>query len=58
VEISERVVIQQFALEALRTADNLSSIGGTFGAIFPFFDRLFDRIGGWAARAPGIIRPP
>jgi MFS family permease len=58
VEISERVVIQEFALEALRTADNLSSIGGTFGSIFPFFDRLFNRIGGWAARAPGIIRPP
>lgn len=43
-EVSERVVIQEFALEALRSADNLSSIGGTVGAIFPFFDRLFDRI--------------
>jgi MFS family permease len=57
-EISERVVIQEFAFEALRTADNLSSMGGTVGAIFPFFDRLFDRVGGWTAKASGVIRPP
>jgi MFS family permease len=54
-EIAERVVIQEFALEALQSANSLSTLGGTLGAIFPFFDRLFDRIGfkqGWAARAP------
>ena len=45
VEVSERVVIQEFALEALQGANSLSSLGGTLGAIFPFFDRLFDWIG-------------
>ena len=44
-EVSERVVIQEFALESLRTVNNLSSLGGMVGGIFPFFDRLFDRIG-------------
>lgn len=41
-EISEGIVIQQFALEAIRSLDNLSSVGGALGALFPF-DRLFDR---------------
>jgi MFS family permease len=44
-EVGEREVIQQFVFEAWRGMDSLSSIGGTLGAIFPFFDRLFDRIG-------------
>lgn len=46
-EISEGIVIQAFALEAMRSLDNLSSIGGALGALFPF-DRLFDR----------TLRPP
>lgn len=41
-EISEGIVIQEFALEAIRSLDNLSSVGGALGALFPF-DRLFDR---------------
>lgn len=46
VEVSERVVIQEFALESMRTVNGLSSLGGgMLGGIFPFFDRLFDRIG-------------
>lgn len=57
-EVSERVVIQEFALEALRTAD-LSSLGGTLGAIFPFFDKLYDRIAFWQAppSPPGTLPP-
>lgn len=34
-EYSERVVIQEFALEALRMVDTLSSIAGTFASLFP-----------------------
>jgi MFS family permease len=45
VEVAEREVIQDFAFEAWRGVNSLSSLGGTVGAIFPFFDRLFDRIG-------------
>jgi len=41
-EISEGIVMQEFALEAIRSLDNLSSVGGALGALFPF-DRLFDR---------------
>jgi MFS family permease len=45
VEVDEREVIQEFVFEAWRSVNTLSTIGGTLGAIFPFFDRLFDRIG-------------
>ncbi len=54
-DVSERVVIQEFALEALQSANMLTSLGGTLGAIFPFFDRLFDRIG---FRDHGAGKPP
>jgi len=35
-DISERVVIQELALEALRTVNQLSSIGGVLGGVFSF----------------------
>lgn len=35
-EYSERVVVQQFALEAVRTVNQLSSIGGLLGTLFTF----------------------
>ncbi len=41
-EISERLVIQELALEALRTLNHLSSIGGALGSLFPF-ERLSER---------------
>lgn len=41
-EVSERVVIQQFALEAVRSVNQLSSIGGLSG-IFSIVGRLVDR---------------
>ena len=44
-EVSERVVIQEFALESLRAVNGLSSLSGMVGGIFPFFDRVFDRLG-------------
>ena len=41
-EISERVVIQQFALEAIRTVNQVSTVGGLLGNLFTF-GRLFER---------------
>ena len=41
-EISERVVMQHFALEALRTVNQVSSVGGLLGNLFSF-GRLFER---------------
>jgi MFS family permease len=41
-EVSERRVMQEFALEALRTVNHLSSIGGVLGTLFPF-QRLSER---------------
>lgn len=41
-ETSERLVIQQFAIEAARVVGNLSSIGGAIGGLFPF-ERLSER---------------
>ncbi|MDM0032237.1 MFS transporter [Variovorax sp. J22P271] len=35
-EISERVVVQELALEALRTVNHLSSLGGVLGGVFSF----------------------
>lgn len=43
-EFSERVVIQEFAFEALRMVDSLSSIAGTFSSLFPV-DRMLGRLG-------------
>jgi MFS family permease len=44
-EISERVVMQEFALESVRAVNGLSSLSGMVGGIFPFFDRVFERFG-------------
>jgi MFS-type transporter involved in bile tolerance (Atg22 family) len=41
-EISERLVIQELALEALRAVNQLSSIGGALGSVFAF-ERLSER---------------
>jgi MFS family permease len=41
-EISERQVMQELGLEALRTVNHLSSIGGLVGGLFSF-DRLSER---------------
>ena len=41
-DISERVVIQQFALEALRTVNQVSTIAGLLGNLFTF-GRLVER---------------
>lgn len=50
-EISERQVIQQFALEAWRSVNNLSSLGGSLGSLFPF-ERLSERRKWWRERGP------
>ncbi len=41
-EISERRVMQELGLEAVRTVTHLSSVGGLLGAVFPF-ERLSER---------------
>ena len=41
-DVSERVVMQQFALEALRTVNHVSSIGGLLGNLIAF-GRLIER---------------
>lgn len=41
-EISERQVIQELALEAFRTVNHLSSVGGVLGSLFPF-ERIVER---------------
>ena len=41
-EVSERVVIQQFALEALRTVNQVSTVAGLLGNLFAF-GRLVER---------------
>jgi MFS family permease len=50
-EISERQVIQEFALEAFRSLNNLSSVGGALGSLFPF-ERLSERRYWWREREP------
>jgi MFS family permease len=45
-EVDERAVVQEFAIEAARTVDGLSSIGGALGLLFPF-----RRFATWSARA-------
>jgi MFS family permease len=60
-EISEGVVIQEFALEAVRSVNSLSSLGGSVGAIFPFFGRLIERVafrGGGTERPQESSKPP
>jgi MFS family permease len=49
-EVSERMVIQEFAFEALRTLGSLSSIGGALGSLFPF-ERLSERRKWWVRRS-------
>lgn len=41
-EVSERLVMQEFALEAMRTVNQLSSVGGVLGSLVPF-QRLTER---------------
>jgi MFS family permease len=48
-EVSERQVVQAFALEAWRSLNSLSSIAGALGSLFPF-ERLSERRKWWVAR--------
>ena len=48
-EISERLLIQELGLEALRAVNHLSSIGGLLGMLFPF-GRLSERRRPWRMR--------
>ncbi|RZL40318.1 MAG: MFS transporter [Rubrivivax sp.] len=41
-EVSERRVIQELGLEALRTVNHISTVGGLLGSVFPF-GRLAER---------------
>ncbi len=50
-EISERLVVQEFALEAWRSVNNLSSVGSALSGLFPF-ERLTERRNWWKDR-PG-----
>lgn len=52
-EVSERVVVQEFALEAARTMGSVSSVAGALGNIFPF-ERLSERRRWWRGR---VVRP-
>lgn len=45
-EVDERAVVQEFAIEAARSVDGLSSIGGSLGLLFPF-----RRFAAWSAKA-------
>jgi MFS family permease len=49
-EVSERLVVQEFALEAWRALNSLSSVGGALGNLFPF-ERLSERRKWWTARS-------
>jgi MFS family permease len=49
-EVSERLVIQEFAFEAIRTVNGLSTIAGLLGSLFPF-ERLFERRRFWGRSA-------
>lgn len=53
-EVSERRVIQEFGLEALRMIGGLSSIAGALGGLFPF-ERLSERRTWWRRR-PATVR--
>lgn len=52
-EISERVVVQELALEALRTVNHLSSLGGVLGGVFSFA-----RISQWRRDSRRVNMPP
>jgi MFS family permease len=60
-EISERVVIQHFALEALRTVNQVSSVAGLLGNLFSFGRlrerRLMGRRGDAATREQRTAEP-
>jgi hypothetical protein len=60
-EISERVVIQQLALEALRTVNQVSSVAGLVGNLFNFGRlrerRLMGRGNDGAAREQRTAQP-
>ncbi len=47
-EISERLVIQEFAMEAWQSISSLASAGGALGSLFPF-ERLSERRKWWRA---------
>lgn len=49
-EVSERLVMQEFALEAWRSLNNLSSVGGSLGNLFSF-ERLSERRNWWRRRS-------
>jgi MFS family permease len=48
-EVSERQVVQAFALEAWQSLNSLSSLAGSLGSLFPF-DRLAERRKWWRTR--------
>ena len=49
-DISERQVVQEFAIEAWRSLGSLSSAGGSLGSLFPF-ERLTERRTWWRPRS-------
>jgi hypothetical protein len=51
-EVGERRVIQAFGLEAWRSLNALSSVGGALGSVCPF-ERLPERRKWWRDRPPG-----
>jgi MFS family permease len=51
-EVSERQVVQEFALEAWRSLNNLSTVAGALGNLFPF-ERLSERRKWWRLREGG-----
>ncbi len=50
-EISERLVIQEFAMEAWQSITSLASAGGALGSLFPF-ERLSERRKWWGGPRP------
>lgn len=48
-EVSEHRVVQEFALEAARSLNSLSSVAGALGSLFPF-ERLTERRKWWRER--------
>ena len=55
-EVSERQVVQQFAVEAWRSFNHLSSVGGALGNLFPF-ERLSERRKWWRERMKREVGP-
>jgi MFS family permease len=54
-EVSERLVVQQFALEALRTVNQVSSVGGLLGGLVSF-GRFVERRLPWRRTPAGAKR--